>query len=556
MMTAEKASSLTRGHFIDERVEMTERYDDWVGWYEFNFGDDFNSAVDYFSTRLVPVLKRKKSSGRVLDVGCGIGLSSFALWTAGYDVTGIDISEESLKEAEKHLDNPDVGIRDTGIHHTSIRFEKADIFSYPRPEGGFDAIVAASSFLSHFLEDEQQKELLSKFHQLLAPGGVLLLGMHDYKILMSIDPDDGCTEPSVRQRNGQPLFFFQRRQWFGFPRRREHVCKYYLVSNDEARVVSQRYRAMLPDEVSTTLRDAGMADVSWLMPSETNFYQPLCIAIRHNETEAPSIRRAASLPSLGGTQPPAPGHLPLGPVRIDQGGRDPLAAVPDRRRVMAQGYNERGDRVISRRPRVTLVMLSGGIASTYALLQLLLLTDDEVIAHHIHLADGSIAQRSQAEAAVRIVDHLRSQCRDFLYTESAVDRRQLGAPPDAIMVAGFEAGIVNLSFLDMRGHGVDRWTLGQCREDVDRTAGSADPVALEFALNCAAASCHPHDAPSFFRLPVLSRAEMVEAMGPSLAALCWNCKTPRLGRTGRATPCGECIGCLAVVPAMSKDRIE
>lgn len=40
--------------------------------------------------------------GRVLDVGCGVGYGSRMMSDAGYDVTGIDPSQEAIKYAEEH----------------------------------------------------------------------------------------------------------------------------------------------------------------------------------------------------------------------------------------------------------------------------------------------------------------------------------------------------------------------------------------------------------------------------------------------------------------------
>ena len=40
------------------------------------------------------------------------------------------------------------------------------------------------------------------------------------------------------------------------------------------------YRAVLRDELTALLKQAGFVDVRWLMPSESGFYQPLVLARR------------------------------------------------------------------------------------------------------------------------------------------------------------------------------------------------------------------------------------------------------------------------------------
>ena len=73
---------------------------------------------------------------KVLDVGCGGGFLSNALAQEGYVTTGIDLSEESLRVAERF---------DTT---KSARYLKADAYALPFDDGGFD-IVTAMDFLEH-----------------------------------------------------------------------------------------------------------------------------------------------------------------------------------------------------------------------------------------------------------------------------------------------------------------------------------------------------------------------------------------------------------------------
>lgn len=39
-----------------------------------------------------------------------------------------------------------------------------------------------------------------------------------------------------------------------------------------------RYRALLREEFSRMLSQAGFSDIEWLMPSETGYYQPIVTA--------------------------------------------------------------------------------------------------------------------------------------------------------------------------------------------------------------------------------------------------------------------------------------
>lgn len=79
-------------------------------------------------------------------------------------------------------------------------------------------------------------------------------------------------------------------------------------------------------------------------------------------------------------------------------------------------------------PRKSLVMWSGGLDSTYALVRLLTETRDEIHVHHVHCNvradDGLHRSRRceyEAEAIATMTPLLRAQCRPFRYSESRVD---------------------------------------------------------------------------------------------------------------------------------------
>src|SRR3990170_8789706 len=75
------------------------------------------------------------SGSKILDVATGTGKQAFAFAKKGYDVTGIDLSEDMLKEAigKKKCEN--------------AKFEIADATRLPFEENSFD--VSCVSFALH-----------------------------------------------------------------------------------------------------------------------------------------------------------------------------------------------------------------------------------------------------------------------------------------------------------------------------------------------------------------------------------------------------------------------
>src|SRR6185312_10731005 len=82
--------------------EQTPWFKDWFNspyYYQLYFKRDKKEAANFID-KLVDYLK-PKSGSRMLDIACGKGRHSVQLASKGFDVTGIDLSEDSIKKAKK-----------------------------------------------------------------------------------------------------------------------------------------------------------------------------------------------------------------------------------------------------------------------------------------------------------------------------------------------------------------------------------------------------------------------------------------------------------------------
>jgi len=102
------------------------------------------------------------SRAKILDVGCGAGVPvTKYLVDEGFSVVGLDISEEMLYLAKKHVPKGE--------------FLKADMSEMDFPDDSFDGIVSFYAIIH--LPREKHALLFKKFQRILKPGGIILIGL-------------------------------------------------------------------------------------------------------------------------------------------------------------------------------------------------------------------------------------------------------------------------------------------------------------------------------------------------------------------------------------------
>ncbi|MDP6607235.1 MAG: class I SAM-dependent methyltransferase [Dehalococcoidia bacterium] len=99
---------------------------------------------------------------RVLDTGCGAGVPvARFLAGEGFEVTGIDVSESMLELAREHV--------------PAATFRLMDMTELDFADGSFEGLTACYSIFH--VPRELHASLLSAFHRLLVPGGVMLVSL-------------------------------------------------------------------------------------------------------------------------------------------------------------------------------------------------------------------------------------------------------------------------------------------------------------------------------------------------------------------------------------------
>ncbi len=129
---------------------LGEAYLDWAS----GIDDPRERMLEDFSTRL-------PSNARVLDLGCGAGIPSTKMLAERFLVTGVDISEEQVRAARRHV--------------PEASFINADLSAIDFEPGSFDGVTAFYS-ISHVPRHEHG-DVFRRVHQWLAPGGLFLASL-------------------------------------------------------------------------------------------------------------------------------------------------------------------------------------------------------------------------------------------------------------------------------------------------------------------------------------------------------------------------------------------
>ena len=101
---------------------------------------------------------------RVLDVGCGIGWLVWNFARGGANITGVDLSDNSLALARKRLDYD-------GLNAELIKGNAQEL---PFPDASFD--FATSAGVLHHTPDTQGS--INQIHRVLKPGGRAMISLY------------------------------------------------------------------------------------------------------------------------------------------------------------------------------------------------------------------------------------------------------------------------------------------------------------------------------------------------------------------------------------------
>ena len=244
-------------------------YDDMASRYDKLFLDWEATTVEQVD--ILDALFRASGFDRtasVLDCACGIGTQAIGLAALGYELTASDISDNELAEARVRAERRGVKVR---FSHADLR-ALSEVFSQR-----FDIVIAMDNALPHMLTHEALSSAVRSIAGQVRHGGIFVASIRDYDELLEIKPS--YAPPYIHKTPTGQRVSFQTWDWEGD----NYRLVQYIIDDEGSLEVSRfacEYRATRRSELTELLVASGCTEVSWMMPDETGFYQPIVVAKR------------------------------------------------------------------------------------------------------------------------------------------------------------------------------------------------------------------------------------------------------------------------------------
>ncbi len=184
----------------------------------------------------------------LLDLGCGTGRHSVELARRGYQVVGVDLSENMLERARR---------RAIGTAAAGMTFLRGDIQTIIL-DRRFDAVLSMFAVVGYQITDVAIRSTLANVRRHLEPGGVFIFDVWYGPAVMAVGPSERVKVVSIEGGEIE-------RRAVGTLELDSHVCsvRYELTRRrpgvqDATVSETHRMRYFFQDELAGLLAEAGL----------------------------------------------------------------------------------------------------------------------------------------------------------------------------------------------------------------------------------------------------------------------------------------------------------
>ena len=215
---------------------LAANYDALTGDVEYEKRADFLEKL--FRRSRIPV-------HTVLDLACGTGTMTWILTGRGYEMIGVDGSEEMLAAAMSKSGSVE-GIAPVFLHQS---MPKLDLY------GTVDGAICCLDSLNYLTDPKDVQRTFDRLRLFIAPGGVLIFDINTVEKLRALDGQVFLDETEESYCVWRPEY-------------RRGICTYYMdlfqLADDgswERSLEIHRERAYTVEELTTWLKAAGFGEI-------------------------------------------------------------------------------------------------------------------------------------------------------------------------------------------------------------------------------------------------------------------------------------------------------
>ncbi len=246
-------------------------YDAFAASYHLIFAD-WQRSVKYQGEVIDQLIQTELASHprpvRVLDCTCGIGTQVLGLAQhANYEIHATDISPAEIERAKEEAHKAGV----------NIAFGVADIRTLDEQVAGeFDVVLSFDNAIPHLLIDADLEQALTAIYAKLKPQGIFMASIRDYDALLTEQPKLNA-QRVMEQAEGKRVTL-QYWEWVGEIYTVNQFILQETAGTWALEHFATQYRALQRAVLSDALAKVGFTNVHWLMPEDSDYYQPIVIA--------------------------------------------------------------------------------------------------------------------------------------------------------------------------------------------------------------------------------------------------------------------------------------
>ena len=218
-------------------------YDALAGTYDALTGDvEYEKRADY----LEKLFARSRIDVKtVLDLACGTGTMTWILTGRGYEMIGVDASEEMLAAAMEKSDSVE-GIAPIFLHQS---MPELDLY------GTVDAAICCLDSLNYLTRPKDVQRTFERLRLFIAPGGVLIFDINTVEKLRALDGQVFLDETEDTYCVWRPEYY-------------RGLCTYYMdlfrLQEDgswDRTLEIHKERAYTVEELTEWLQKAGFGEI-------------------------------------------------------------------------------------------------------------------------------------------------------------------------------------------------------------------------------------------------------------------------------------------------------